>query len=74
MIDVMLITFMIEMKVDQPKPPEGELLALHFFCVFMVNDMNYRFNAMTLAELLSMPGIVRPIGAPIYVGSHTIYF
>ena len=36
-----------------------------FLCVFMVNDMNYRFNAMTLAELLSMPGMVRPIGAPI---------
>ena len=32
---------------------------------FMVNNMNYRFNAMTLAELLSMPGMVRPIGAPI---------
>jgi hypothetical protein len=31
MIDVMLITFMIEMKVDQPKPPEERRKSLTFF-------------------------------------------
>ena len=34
----------------------------------------YLFNNMILAVLLSMSGIVKPTGAPIYVGSQTTNF
>lgn len=59
------------------KCANNDVSQCHFLYIAIKHNMKfidqiYFFNRITFAPLLSMPGIVAPTGAPIYVGSLTV--